>query len=122
VHFDVRPVRTGTLFVDRARDEFLTHAGLSLQQHRGVRFGHLLHTREHVFQNVALADDLLETLNLRNLLFQLDIFLFQPLLHATDVYQRRVKILFGALTLSDIEHHTHPAWAALAEHTDRPAS
>src|SRR5215468_3939666 len=122
VHFDVRSIGSGTLFVDRPCNKLLPHAGLPLQENGGICLGHLLDTREHVFQNVALADDLLETLNLRNLLFQIDIFLFQSLLQATDFYQRRVKILFGPLALSDIKHHTHPACAALAELTDGPAS
>src|SRR5262245_19295502 len=122
VYLDLWPVGPGTPLVDHARDEFLSHPGLPLQQHGGVRFCHLLHSREDVFHSVALADDLVESLDLKNLLSEIEVFFFQPLLQATDFYQRRVKILFGPLTLSDIKHHTHPACAALAKLTNGPAS
>src|SRR5262245_22658186 len=122
VYFDQRPIKSGTFFVDRPRNELLADAGLSLQQHGSIRLGHLLHTREHVFQSVAFPDDLLETLDLRNLLFQINIFLFQPLLQALDLDKRRLKISFGTLTLSYVEQDTHSASAVEAGVINSPAS
>src|SRR6516225_3206511 len=109
VYLDLWPVGPGTSLVDRTRDELLSHAGLSLQQHGGVRFGYLLHSREHIFQSVALADDLVESLDLKNLLSQIEVFFFQPLLQAPDLYKRGIEILLGPFTLGDVKHNTHPA-------------
>jgi len=60
IQLDERAPASGTEGVNRARDELLARAGLSLDENSGIRRGDTLDQGKYGFKRRASADDLLE--------------------------------------------------------------
>jgi hypothetical protein len=69
IHFYQGPILAGTQAVNRARHQFFAGSGFAENQDIGIRGGDLLDLVKHIFDFVALAD------NVFMVEFQFDLFL-----------------------------------------------
>ncbi len=79
VDFDKGPFATVALIVDRASDEFLACAALSIDQHRRISRRHFAHSGENRVHLLGLADDLAEVVAAVNFFAQIAILFTEPL-------------------------------------------
>src|SRR5712692_5272107 len=79
--------------VNRARDQFLTSAGLTVNQHRGIGRGDRFELAEDGAKGFATADDLFEALLSPDFIFEIQLFL------------RKLIFQIGNLTISQRIFH-----------------
>ncbi len=84
VEFDEGGLLARAEVVDGARQQFLAGAGFAVDQHRGIGGRHGFQLLERGFQSAALAHNLLEAVVGADLVFQVDLFLFQALIELFD--------------------------------------